>query len=392
MLDQLARSVSTHALLRALDHYVRNSAETSAQQRELGRRLSAAVISRPRAIVEVCRDARLALRDPALAAQLCQHALKYADTATRTAICAYAGSAGLSLPEHPPAPPAARGPYLTAAQSTALMRLRAFGDLFFHPAPAGPLAPRLIPLVVGPSGSGKNHLVRAFARELSCPVLRLTVGDWVVQGARRTGTLERLREWLDAHPKSILHLDELDKFKLHDDAWSHAVHGEVFAVLDRDISPSPEAEKPWTAAHTEKLQRSVCIVASGTWQEMWTTRRPGTLGFQAGATAPREAETDLGQRIRQTHLISEELLNRFNDRWLVLEPYTAGDFARLAAELGLPPGTLDPAAAVRSGLNFRYAENAYTEALLAKRLNVSDTCFPPTNPGLGAAALPRSEQ
>jgi hypothetical protein len=380
MLDQLARSVSTHALLRALDHHVRHSAETPAQQRELSRRLSAAVVSRPRAIVEVCRDSRLALRDPALATQLCQHALTYANAATRASIVAYAGSVGLSLPAHPPAPPAARGPYLTAAQTTALARLRAFGDLFFHPAPAGPLEPRLIPLVIGPSGSGKNHLVRAFARELSCPVLRLTVGDWVVQGARRTGTLERLREWLDARPKSILHLDELDKFKLHDDAWSHAVQGEVFAVLDRDISPSPEAEKPWTAAHTEKLQRSVCIVASGTWQEMWTAGRPGALGFHAGITPPPESGAGLGQRIRRAQLIPEELLNRFNDAWLVLEPYSAGDFAHIAKEMGLPPGTLDPAAAVRSGLNFRFVENAYTDALLAQRQAereiLQDTQFP----------------
>ncbi len=60
-----------------------------------------------------------------------------------------------------------------------------------------------------------------------------------------------------------------------------------------------------------------------------------------------------------------ELVNRFNDHWLVLEPYQAADFRALVAELGLPPTLIDPTAAVASGLNFRYVENAFTEHLLA---------------------------
>jgi hypothetical protein len=114
---------------------------------------------------------------------------------------------------------------------------------------------------------------------------------------------------------------------------------------------------------------------------MWTARQAGPLGFHTGATSPLEAEADLGQRVRRTHLIPDELLSRFSDRWLVLAPYTAGDFVHLAAEIGLPPGALDPAAAVRSGLNFRFVENAYTDALLAQRQSEReisrDTQFPP---------------
>jgi hypothetical protein len=366
MLHELAESVSTVALLRALAGYVQNTAESPERQRDLSRRLALAVISRPRVVIDVCRTTRLALRRPDLAVRLCRQALRQAEAGEREGILAYAREAGLVLPESSDSPTAAPQPQLTAAQARALARLQMMSELFFAGAPAGPLAPRLIPLLVGPSGTGKTHVVRAFARELGCPVLRLSVGDWIVQGSRRASTFERLREWLDAHPKMILHLDELDKFAMHDDAWSHAVFGEVFAVLDREVSPAPDGEKPWTSVHTQKLQRQVFLVGSGTWQNLWSGGGRGGLGFHAGAPEPRAADS-IGQRIRRARLIPEELLNRFNDNWLILEPYTAEDFVRLGAEVGLPPGALDPAAAVRSGLNFRCVENAYTEALLAGR-------------------------
>lgn len=371
MLQQLAESVSTDALLRALNLYVKNSNEAPAQQRELSLRLTTAVVSRPRVLIEVCRTTRLAVRRPDLTHRLCRHALQRADCAERALILAYAAEAGLCLKEDGPVSPAAtvaQGMYLTTAQTDALERLRACGDLYFNPAPSGPLTPRLIPLLVGPSGSGKTHLVRAFAREQSMPILRLTVGDWIVSGARRTSTLEQLRVFLDTHDRFVLHLDELDKFKMHDDAWSHAVFGELFAVLDRDVSAAVDGDKPWTSAHAEKLKHQVFIVGSGTWQELWAADTGGTLGFHPGGVSQPESAARRCARIRQASLIPAELLNRFHDRWLVLENYTTGDFEAIAAKLGFNLSALDPVAAVRSRLNFRYVENAYTEALLTERL------------------------
>lgn len=74
------------------------------------------------------------------------------------------------------------------------------------------------------------------------------------------------------------------------------------------------------------------------------------------------------QAIRDARTIPEELLNRFCAEWLVLEPYSTADFARLATALKLDPAVLDPVVAEASGLNFRYLESAITKAALSRRL------------------------
>ncbi len=270
MREQLLEYLSGPALLWALERDLRQLDDDPERRRQLLQRLSATVLTRPAALVTACRASRLHERSLMLAQTICRHALEHACGETeRSLVLTYGAEIGLEFSgvkqkSTPPAP--AR--YLTAAQQRALKRLHAMARVFLDGPRSGTIAPRLIPLIVGPTGVGKNHLVRLFAQEVGCPVLRLTVGDWIVQGARRQGTLERMRDFIGPHPRAILHLDELDKFRLHNDPWSLAIFGELFAILDRDVAVSTE-DKPWTPEHTEKLRRSVFIVGSGTWQDAW---------------------------------------------------------------------------------------------------------------------------
>ena len=65
-------------------------------------------------------------------------------------------------------------------------------------------------------------------------------------------------------------------------------------------------------------------------------------------------------------MIPDELINRFNDDWLLLEPYTATDYSAIVCNLGLDPTTIDPVEGAASGLNFRYVERALTNAALKR--------------------------
>jgi ATP-dependent Clp protease ATP-binding subunit ClpA len=48
-----------------------------------------------------------------------------------------------------------------------------------------PHRPRFTRLVVGPTGSGKSHVVRELARNLGLPLLHLCASSWIPLGAAR---------------------------------------------------------------------------------------------------------------------------------------------------------------------------------------------------------------
>lgn len=73
---------------------------------------------------------------------------------------------------------------------------------------------RTNPLIVGPSGVGKTWIAEDLARELKLPIFKVTCGDWLPQGVQReTPTLNRLRDFIKCHPRYVLHIDELDKYR-----------------------------------------------------------------------------------------------------------------------------------------------------------------------------------
>lgn len=252
---------------------------------------------------------------------------------------------------------------LTASQREALASLRALSEIYFERTRINGVLPRTTSLVVGPSGVGKTFVVTQLGTLLRLPVLKLTVGDWIPSGARNEPcTLALLRSWLDTRPRFLLHLDELDKLRAHDNAWSFGVLTEVFSVLDRKVAYAGTKNEPWTAQHTQALRDNVFMVGSGTWQDLWPQRSRRTIGFLPAATAPAGAGANsaIVERIREARVIPEELLYRFCGHWSILSPYTREDFELLGRALQLPAGVLDPTAAAASGQNYRYLEAALT--------------------------------
>jgi hypothetical protein len=288
------------------------------------------------------------------------------DPAARGRVRKLAAHFGVRLPAETSAPPGME--FLTASQQSAFHEICALTEIYFEQGEAGPSAGlRIAPLIIGPSGVGKSHLVTSVGRALSLPVIRVTVGDWIIRAARQSPcALEVLQDRLDRHERLILFIDELDKLRRSGDGseYSLAQQVEIYSALDRMVSFPGATGKPWTDEHAEKLRRNVMIVGGGTWHDLWLegARRP--MGFGQAAAA----EDDIATRIRQARIIPEELLNRFSNRWLLLRPYTIGDFQSIATRLSLAPEDFDPVAAVASGGNFRTVQNALTARALKQHL------------------------
>ena len=260
-------------------------------------------------------------------------------------------------------------PRLTASQEFAFERLCATARLQFSRPDYGPVKLRTTPLVLGPSGVGKTHLIQAVAKELGLPLMRLTVSNWMIEGVRLdTPTVVRLRREVERGRPFVLQIDELDKLKASDEAWCRAQQAEVYNVLDRipglvTTEGTTGTSNLWRQEQIEFLTHQVFMIGCGTWQEVFEANSPakGQLGFWCGPS-PKSPDAELQAKVRQARMIAPELLNRFSNDWIFLRGYSREDFAQLARDLHLPPTILDPIEAENSGLNYRYLENVLTKA------------------------------
>jgi len=153
-----------------------------------------------------------------------------------------------------------------------------------------------------------------------------------------------------------------------------------------------EAKKPSAYLVQEKLRRSLWLVGSGTWQQVYVTNRPGsTIGFTGPAPAlPAAVDQD---SIARAQLISPELLYRFNSDLIFLTYPSQTETAALlrltgltafARELGLP---LDPAEVRWEHGGMRPLETVATRLALEKLRREKPT---PVTLSTLASARPRS--
>lgn len=273
------------------------------------------------------------------------------------------------LDTHPATPVAPFG-ILPPSQTDALLHLQMIAGLMFSDRWRDlPASPRLVPLLVGPTGSGKSWLIKRLGRELGVPVLRIAVGEWIPAGARLGSdqyAMHRILEFVTNNPRGILHIDEVDKLiRVGAQEWQTAICQEAFAVIDR---VPVIGRQPWTDETRQKLREHILLIGSGTWQQIWAKRN---IGFIPGNTSDDDAN-DIRRRIVRLNIIPPEILQRFSGRLLILPPYTASDFSDILQCLNQsnalhPPVTITPSLlsdAVASGRNMRFVEDLLVEHLI----------------------------
>ena len=248
---------------------------------------------------------------------------------------------------------------LSASQQKLWNELHAMAEVYFDRgwAQCG-IQPRIQPLIVAPSGSGKSHLVHAFAEWRNLPLLRLSYAEWMPRGGRvqpDTGT--RIHQFLQDQERSVIFIDELDKMQGFGHEWTTSVLNEAFLLLDRTLfrpgfSRNPEAD----LIAATRLKESTFIIGAGAWQHVWSKmERP--LGFAGASTQDAVAD------IANSRQIPEELLRRFSGSLLSLPPASADELRELAQAddleatangLGM---TLDYLAGAASGRGWRWLED-----------------------------------
>lgn len=130
--------------------------------------------------------------------------------------------------------------YQEPAFQSLLQTAEAFFDPRWHEFS---VKPRFSRLVVGPSGVGKTHIVRALAEHLDVPFFNIDTSNWIVLGAaaaeRQGETWYHICKFVAENEKGIIFLDELDKLgragDANDSAWTRHLRVEVYGLLDGRI-------------------------------------------------------------------------------------------------------------------------------------------------------------
>ena len=270
-----------------------------------------------------------------------------------------------------------------AHQASAYRELLARAQTFF----AGhwrhlPIRCRWHSLVIGPTASGKTALASILSEDTGAGLLRVNVSNWMPAGANNRAvaeTLETVVSHINAHNRSILFFDELDKI-YHETPWMGYIRGELFEWLDGrlPLGTKPpafgeddyEAQFPTEKSLSEKLRSTVFIVGAGTFQQFYETRRSPSIGFN-----PTEPESGIGPTADYiAQKLPRELTTRFNSQLLFLPELSPIHYQTLIreAEKSLPDWIapafrraailrMEQAIAVKSGC--RFIEEALADAL-----------------------------
>lgn len=232
---------------------------------------------------------------------------------------------------------------LANGHRAALNRLMEMAEIFYNRSSLDmPVALRLFPLVVAPTGAGKSFLIKKAAEILKADYLKVTRGDWCPRGAKSgRPTTFLILDRLLASDRVCFHLDEGDKFILDvAKEWSAGIGSDLWNILDghfpiRDyLHETKFGDKPApTVQEMEgKIRTKLWIVGSGTWQDVFArARKSASLGF---TTAPVATQVT-ADTIRLAGAISPELLLRFNSDLIFLNYPTPEETPGLLRSTGI---------------------------------------------------------
>ena len=257
---------------------------------------------------------------------------------------------------------------LSANQQQAFKRCVQVGELFFSQRQfVKGFNIRSFPLIAGPTGAGKSHLVHKIAQSLDCEYVRLDYGTWIPRGAKEgPNTMEYIADKALDHKRVLVHLDELDKLRGNfGNGWETSVLNDVWKLLDRPIDLAhlacAQSYQQGEEAFAKLFAERVWVVGSGTWQEVFDTQSKA-IGFNHDEDQQPEPD-DTIQRIRQQQLIPPELLGRFDSKIQILNYPKATEVVESLKNAGLE---LDEAGQRKLDENlkssgFRAVEDTVTE-------------------------------
>jgi hypothetical protein len=248
--------------------------------------------------------------------------------------------------------------FLTKSQRAARETLVQMGQLFFSGERILPaIKVRLFPVLIGPTGVGKNFLVESAATQLDAYYVKRARGDWLPMGSKSgRPTVFQILDYVATYDRVLLQIDELDKFTdLQNGEWSASIASDLWAVLDlsfqipeflREVT-FPGREPPTVAEMHKRIHRNLWIVGSGTFQKVFES---GRANASIGFGRDQHAHSVGMDEIVASRSISLELLVRFNGNPIIiqypsaeetLELLRSSGIAGLARRLGMQVGPED---------------------------------------------------
>ncbi len=244
-----------------------------------------------------------------------------------------------------------------------------------------PIQPRFHRLIIGPTGVGKSHLVKAVAKGLEAGYFKVNLMSYLPCGCSQAQGRQTAKELLDVlleNERTVVFIDELDKID-QATSWTAYIKAEIYGLLDGlwpiglDFAPdSPEEDGPhYRRARAKHRLRYKCyVVAAGTWQSVWNESANHIIGYNSSpATEPSFTKL--------VSSIPAELINRFTYPPILISPLTLADYGELihASAASLPEDMADQFFAIgmsgiKSALEYgkgcRYVEEVLTQVLLTK--------------------------
>ena len=270
-------------------------------------------------------------------------------------------------------------PVFTSSQLVVLGQLEDLAQAYFLGLGRDlPVRPRFNALVIAATGAGKTMLARDLARRTNSELVVISAGEWLVRGyLHETPSITALSRILERSSKTVLLLDELDKFiSATDSGWVRSSAAEIWGLLDRRLPmgerfiKGAEGNERWDLIE-DRLRNGLFIIGCGTFQSIWESSERRDCGFHA-STVSKTSDVEILATIRSRGLVSPELLSRFSPRPLLLRYPTREEVTELLEKLGLNQlaekagTTIDPASISFEGVGMRVLEQLSAELLITR--------------------------
>jgi hypothetical protein len=283
----------------------------------------------------------------------------------------------------------------TSSQEQALDQLGFLAEAYFLGMGRDlPFTPRYNALLIAATGSGKTKITQDLAKKTASEFICISAGEWIVRGAHlEQSTTTALLRSLERSPRTVLLLDELDKFTSPtDSSWVRACAGEIWALLDRrlpieDFCSKHSGGRELIDLLKDRLANGLYIVGAGTFQSVWELSERQSCGFNPVSSC---GVTDEGimETIKKQNIVSPELLSRFNPKAILLRYPSRCEIPALLEKFGLKKLAADVGIQINpdeinfSGVGLRALEQLGAEFLTArlkrqsfKQMEATDAIF-----------------
>jgi len=261
-------------------------------------------------------------------------------------------------------------PFLTQSQQIVEKQLQQMMHLKMMDV-KGAIQPRLNPLIIGASGTGKTGIVKRFCEKHQLELFTASIGTWIVVGAKVDNyTAPMIARFVETHDSGVIFIDEIDKLTARhatESAWVGAIAQEIFAMLDAD---QRLLAMGFEETSIRKLKSKFMLVGAGAFQAGWQASRQISMGFDRTPESPSVDE------IIKSGGIPEEILFRFAEKPLVICNPTFDDCRRAIVRIHLDANQAVPnqaelerlaSEATQSNRGMRWLEN-YSMQILSERI------------------------